>query len=196
MKTLTFTLIAVIIVGLVFFLNQETSNQLNTTKDQVVTKQFKHAQKALYNAEIEFQKTRNPETNEVPNNIRANELAFALTLPANEQTDRSQDWIHRGPINMGGRMLCVAFDVEDENHMLAGSASGGMWQSLNQGGTWEKVTPAIGEQSATCIAQDTRPGKTNTWYYGTGEILNTTERNVSTNVRTIGVGNGIFKSTD
>ena len=196
MKTLTITLTTVIIIGLVFFLNQENSKQLNTTKPQVVKKQFKHAQKALYNAEIEFQKTRNPETDRVPANIRAHELAFALTLPANEQSDRNQNWIHRGPVNMGGRMLCVAFDVEDENHMLAGSASGGMWQSMNQGGTWEKVTPAIGEQSATCISQDTRPGKTNIWYYGTGEILNTTERNVSTNVRTIGVGNGIFKSTD
>ena len=71
-----------------------------------------------------------------------------------------------------------------------------MWRSTNSGGSWEKVTPPNVEQSATCITQDTRFGKTQTWYYGTGEILNTTERNVSTNVRTIGVGNGIFKSID
>lgn len=196
MKTLTITLTTLIIVALVFFIKQEIPQQDNFAKNPVTKKQFKHAQKALYNAEIEFMKTHNPETGQVPVNIRAHELAFALTLPANEQTERNQKWIHRGPINMGGRMLCLAFDVEDETHMLAGSASGGMWQSMNQGGTWAKVTPAIGEQSATCISQDTRPGKTNIWYYGTGEILNTTERNVSTNVRTIGVGNGIFKSTD
>jgi photosystem II stability/assembly factor-like uncharacterized protein len=197
-KTIAIIVVAVFILSLVFITKQEIPERGNKTNNEksVATKEFKHAVKALYNAEIEFMKTRNPEINQVPANIRAYELVFASGLPTNNQTNRNQNWIHRGPVNMGGRMLCVAFDVEDENHMLAGSASGGMWQSMNQGDSWEKVTPANGEQSATCIAQDTRPGKTNTWYYGTGEILNTTERNVSTNVRTIGVGNGIFKSTD
>ncbi len=197
-KTLTIVVATAFILSLVFIIRQETPVRGMKTNNEkpVVTKEFKHAAKALYNVEIEFMKTRNPETDQVPANIRAHELAFASYLPTNNQTDRNQNWIHRGPVNMGGRMLCVAFDVEDENHMLAGSASGGMWQSMNQGDTWEKVTPANGEQSATCIVQDIRPGKTNTWYYGTGEILNTTQRNVSTNVRTIGIGNGIFKSTD
>lgn len=171
-------------------------SEYHTESENIGTKEFKHASKALYNARIEFLKTRNPELDIVPAGIRASELRLAATLPKNENTGRGQNWIHRGPVNMGGRMLCVAFDVLDENHILAGSASGGMWQSLDQGDSWEKVTPANGEQSATCLAQDTRPGKTDTWYYGTGEILNTTERNVSTNVRTIGVGNGIYKSTD
>jgi photosystem II stability/assembly factor-like uncharacterized protein len=152
--------------------------------------------KALFNAEIEFMKTRNPETNEIPANIKSKQLAFVSKLPKSYKSGRNQSWAHRGPFNAGGRMLCVAYDITDETHMLAGSASGGMWQSINSGGTWEKVTPAIGEQSATCIVQDKREGKTGTWYYGTGEILNTTDRNVSTNVRTIGTGDGIFKSTD
>ncbi|NQU35636.1 MAG: T9SS type A sorting domain-containing protein [Bacteroidetes bacterium] len=197
-RILTIAVVGVFILSLVFVIKQETPvGDINTINEKpVATKEFKHATKALYNAEVEYMKTRNPETGQVPACIRANELDFASILPVNERTERNQNWVHRGPVNMGGRMLCVAFDVEDENHMLAGSASGGMWQSMNQGDSWEKVTPANGEQSATCIAQDTRAGKTNVWYYGTGEILNTTERNVSTNVRTIGVGNGIFKSTD
>jgi len=197
-KILATVVITGLISGLVFLVKQsntESDNKTNSEKP-VATIEFKQAAKALHNAEIEYLKTRDPETGQVPANIRANELAFAQTLPANNPSARNQNWIHRGPVNMGGRMLCLAFDVENENHMLAGSASGGMWQSMNQGDSWGKVTPANGEQSATCIAQDTRPGKTTTWYYGTGEILNTTERNVSTNVRTIGVGNGIFKSTD
>jgi photosystem II stability/assembly factor-like uncharacterized protein len=159
-------------------------------------KEFQHAARALYNAETEFMKTRDPQSGQLPDYIRSRELAFASGLPTRNPGNRTQDWDHRGPVNVGGRMLCLAFDVEDENHMFGGSASGGMWQSMDLGQSWEKVTPANGEQSATCIAQDTRPGKTGTWYYGTGEILSTTERNVSTNVRTIGIGNGIFKSTD
>ncbi|RLD45176.1 MAG: hypothetical protein DRI89_01820 [Bacteroidetes bacterium] len=197
-KSLIIFFVALLITSFYFLTNQivfdsgSTGFSNNLPENTLVS----GGAKALYNAEIEFMKTRNPETDKVPTNIGAKELAFAQTLPARNPTNRNQNWIHRGPINMGGRMLCLAFDVEDENHMLAGSASGGMWQSVNRGDTWKKVTPANGEQSATCIAQDTRPGKTNTWYYGTGEILNTTQRNVSTNVRTIGVGNGIFKSTD
>jgi hypothetical protein len=93
-------------------------------------------------------------------------------------------------------MLCVAIDREDESHLLAGSASGGMWQSSDGGMNWSKVTAPDAEQSATCIVQDPRPGKNQVWYYGTGELLSTTARNVSTNVRTIGIGDGIFKSTD
>jgi photosystem II stability/assembly factor-like uncharacterized protein len=197
-ETLSIIVVVVFIVSLVFIIKQEIPERDNKTNNEkpAATKEFKHAEKALYNAEIEFMKTRNPETKLVPANIRAYELAFASGLTANDQYGRNQEWIHRGPVNMGGRMLCVAFDVEDENHMLAGSASGGMWQSMNLGETWKKVTPANGEQSATCVAQDKRSGKTDTWYYGTGEILSTTERNVSTNVRTIGIGNGIYKSTD
>ncbi|MFH1161086.1 MAG: hypothetical protein V1733_09085 [bacterium] len=59
-----------------------------------------------------------------------------------------------------------------------------------------KTTAPDAEQSATCLAQDARTGHRNTWYYGTGELLSTTNRNISTNIRTVGIGNGIFKSTD
>jgi photosystem II stability/assembly factor-like uncharacterized protein len=147
----------------------------------------------LYKLQID--KTKDPVTGKIPAGIRSRELEFARDLPVkNISVDQSWNW--RGPDNLGGRMLCVAVDVENEEHLLAGSASGGMWQSLNGGQSWSKVTSPDDEQSATCIIQDPRPGKHSTWYYGTGEILSTTDRNVSTNVRTIGIGDGIFKSTD
>lgn len=93
-------------------------------------------------------------------------------------------------------MLCIAVDTDDENHLLAGSASGGMWHSTDGGQSWQKTTAPDAEQSATCLVQDHRAGKHHIWYYGTGELLSTTNRNISTNVRTVGIGNGIFKSTD
>jgi len=183
--------------GSIFLLVNNLQQDLTQTdKSRVSQKKLAKGYFALYNAEQEFLKTRNPQTGKIPENIKAKQLAFVKTLLKTEKSGKNQDWNHRGPFNVGGRMLCVAFDITDETHILAGSASGGMWQSTNSGELWEKVTPAIGEQSATCLAQDTRTGKTDTWYYGTGEILNTTNRNVSTNVRTIGVGDGIFKSTD
>jgi photosystem II stability/assembly factor-like uncharacterized protein len=148
-----------------------------------------------YLTELKFNKLRNPMTGEIPAGIRSRELAYSSKLPEKEDS-RGQNWTWRGPGNIGGRMLCIAIDKEDENHLLAGSASGGMWKSHDGGQSWEKATSPDAEQSSTCIRQDPRPGKSNIWYYGTGEMLSTTDRNISTNVRTIGIGNGIYKSTD
>lgn len=148
-----------------------------------------------YLADLQVMKLRDPQTGSIPSGIRNRELRFASRLPV-KQSVTGQNWISRGPNNIGGRMLCIAVDLEDENHLLSGSASGGMWQSMDGGQSWSKATSPDAEQSATCIWQDRRPGHHTTWYYGTGEMLSTTDRNISTNVRTLGIGNGIFKSTD
>jgi len=145
--------------------------------------------------ERHFMLLRDPHTGSIPLGIRAGELGYVSAL-SNAQNGGGQDWTWRGPANIGGRMLCIAVDIDNENHLLSGSASGGMWESENQGLSWHKTTAPDAEQSATCLTQDKRPGKHNIWFYGTGELLSTTGRNISTNARTIGIGNGIFKSTD
>ena len=146
-------------------------------------------------AGYQFMKLKNPETGSIPPGIRSRELSFVSRLPFHTE-EGEQSWMWRGPSNIGGRMLCIAIDLDNENHLLAGSASGGMWESNNKGQIWHKSTAPDAEQSATSLVQDKRPGKHHTWYYGTGEMLSTTDRNVSTNARTIGIGNGIYKSSD
>jgi len=146
-------------------------------------------------ADHRFNQLKDPEAGSIPSGIRARELEFVKSLPAFQEGE-GQPWTWRGPANIGGRMLCIAVDIDDENHLLAGSASGGMWESADQGLNWRKATAPDAEQSATCIVQDRRQGKGNIWYYGTGELLSTTNRNISTNARTVGIGNGIYKSTD
>ena len=146
-------------------------------------------------ADYQYSKLRNPITGNIPPGIRSRELAFVSGLPANSQ-GMGQSWDWRGPANIGGRMLCIEVDIDDTNHLLAGSASGGMWESMDKGQNWHKASSPDAEQSATCLVQDKRPGKHNIWYYGTGEMLSTTDRNVSTNARSVGIGNGIYKSTD
>ncbi|MEI8047238.1 MAG: T9SS type A sorting domain-containing protein [Bacteroidota bacterium] len=146
-------------------------------------------------ADYQFMKLMDPQTGQIPAGIRARELAFVSTLPLHPDGE-GQSWKWRGPANIGGRMLNITVDVDNENHLLAGSASGGMWESSDRGQNWHKTTAPDAEQSATCLIQDKRPGKHHIWYYGTGELLSTTDRNISTNARTIGIGNGIYKSTD
>jgi len=146
-------------------------------------------------AHYQWMKLHGPNTGKIPAGIRSRELEFVSSLPSYSE-DLGQAWVSRGPANIGGRMLCIAVDVDDENHLLAGSASGGIWKSLNRGLNWQKTTSLDAEQSATCLVQDKCTGKHGIWYYGTGELLSTIDRNISTNARSIGIGNGIYKSTD
>ncbi len=142
-------------------------------------------------AGVRFKRLHNPATGFIPDNIRENELAFAATLPQNNL--RSNTWQSRGPNNLGGRTRALALDVTDENVILAGQVSGGMWRSTNGGQSFTKCTQPQQIHSTTCVVQDTRQGKTNTWYYGTGEsygIVNAAGFSSQFS------GNGIFKSSD
>ena len=60
---------------------------------------------------------------------------FAKTLPKSSLISKS-NWIHRGPYNVGGRTRALAMDVLDENILLAGGASGGMFRSTDAGQSW------------------------------------------------------------
>lgn len=144
--------------------------------------------------EFELLKYRDPATGTFPNNIRARELEFAATLPGTlqrkdngERTQDLGDWRHRGPWNIGGRTRAIAFDAGNDQTLLAGAVSGGMWRSTDNGATWTLTTKPDQLHSVTTIAQDRRPLHQNVWYYGTGEIYGNSAQ-IS--------GNGIWKSTD
>jgi len=141
--------------------------------------------------QYQFNRLHNPATGTIPNEIRKKELAFAATLP--QDNSRSETWQSRGPYNVGGRTRALALDDTDENKILAGQVTGGMWRSDDGGASFVKTTTAQQLHSVTCVAQDTRTGKTNVWYYGTGEsygIVNAAGFSSQFS------GDGIFKSTD
>jgi len=120
--------------------------------------------------EWHYYRLRDPATGKIPRNIRRKELEFAGTLPNDAGLNgRVVDWVFRGPCNVGGRTRGMAVDIADENIILAGGVSGGMWRSEDSGITWEKATTSDQLHNVTCLVQDKRTGKTNTWYYGTGE---------------------------
>ncbi len=153
----------------------------------------------------ELMMLRDPATGKIPDNIRARELAFAKTLPkqegssffydqgkANERTTSSAIWQPRGPWNVGGRTRAMGVDVTNESIIVAGTCSGGMWRSTNGGASWTTTTPTNQYQSVSCLAQDTRAGHTNVWYYGTGEAYGASASATGAYY----LGDGIFKSTD
>ncbi|MEJ2003373.1 MAG: hypothetical protein P8X57_00060, partial [Cyclobacteriaceae bacterium] len=156
-------------------------------------------------ARVEFDQIRfrDPVTGKIPEDIRQKEIAFALELPVSSgftlrdknglQRNIQADFNLAGPVNIGGRSRAVAIDVTNENVILAGGVSGGLWRSVDQGISWTRVTSVSELPNIRSIVQDTRPGKENIWYYGTGEIL------PGSSAGAIGApyrGNGIYKSTN
>jgi photosystem II stability/assembly factor-like uncharacterized protein len=203
------TIITMMVVSIsLWFINHEMSSGKKHQANIPPGKKLKAPEIAYYHAGWEYLKTRDPKTGNVPFNIRAQEMDFVQSIPDREtylalmekqsvpKQYQGQTWKSEGPDNVCGRILAVAMDLEDENIILAGSASGGLWRTEDGGNTWSKTTAPDAEQSVTCLVQDPRSGKTDNWYYGTGELTSTTNREFSIFPRTIGYGNGIYKSTD
>lgn len=138
--------------------------------------------------------TADPATGLVPAGIREAELRFSArrVQPSTKNRLQALEFESAGPFNVGGRTRAVAFDVRDENVILAGGVSGGIWKSIDGGATWIKKSDPNNRNSVTCLAQDTRPGHEDTWYHGTGELVGNSTRGGGAPFR----GNGIYKSTD
>lgn len=141
-------------------------------------------------ARIQYDKMRkeNPETGQIPNRIYSKELEYAKGLPIAKNISYKKDnWIQRGPHNIGGRTRAIAIDIANSKTIIAGAVSGGVYRSEDAGKTWVKTTNASQLHSVTSIVQDIRAGKNNIWYYSTGEFYgNSADYS----------GDGIFKSTD
>lgn len=83
------------------------------------------------------------------------------TLIPNGQTYGS------GRADVSGRVSAVAIDPSNSNHILCGSAGGGIWETRNAGGNWSPRTDHQPTLTTGAIAFD--PGSPNVVYAGTGE---------------------------
>ncbi len=146
--------------------------------------------------EQEFKMLRDIKTNRLPDNILNLEQNFASKLP--KATDRDNPntltWTERGPNNVGGRTRALACDVSNPNIIIAGSITGGVWRSVNTGGSWTQTTTNSQLHSATCIAQDRRTGNTSNWFVGTGEWTGNSAGQPGSGMAF--TGNGVYKSGD
>ena len=147
----------------------------------------------------------NPYTKEIPKNIFMTEKIFSKKIPlstlspetfreegVSNSTSRSRTWNNRGPGNVGGRTRALALDLNDENIILAGGVSGGLYRSADLGQTWNKITRSNQSPSITSIVQDPRPGKSNIWYYASGERFG----NSASAGGAFYQGSGVFKSVN
>ena len=148
----------------------------------------------------EIEMLKDPSSGKIPDNIHEKELAFvnssrAKLIKGHSILGGNQggfEWIKRGPYNVGGRTRALAIDVTNENTILAGGVSGGVWRSTDGGSSWTKTTGSSELHSVTSIAQDTRSGQENTWYYVTGELIGNSASEGGAGY----AGDGVYKSTD
>ena len=124
---------------------------------------FFPSENPIERVEWDNQRMADPATGKIPNNIRKKELTFAKTLPKANSFSKN-NWVSRGPYNVGGRTRAMCLDILDENTILAGGASGGMFRSTNGGQSWNMTTDPGQEHRISCLTQDRRPGKENVWF--------------------------------
>ncbi|WP_042395423.1 hypothetical protein [Streptacidiphilus carbonis] len=87
-------------------------------------------------------------------------------LPYNSDDTRYRDYNSNSSGGSGlvtGRMAAVAAD--DEGHVYAGAAGGGVWRSSTGGGKWTSISDGLSAQSTGALALDSR----DRLWLGTGE---------------------------
>jgi len=108
-------------------------------------------------------------------------------------------WEAIGPKNFAGRMIGLAFNPQNPNTILAGSASGGLWKTTTDGigvEAWKYVHTGFPVLGVMGIAVN--PLDSNEIYIGTGEVYRYRKSGEGIGERTSRgtYGIGLLKSTD
>ncbi|MSP58365.1 MAG: glycosyl hydrolase [Flavobacteriaceae bacterium] len=90
-----------------------------------------------------------------------------------------------GPATTSGRVIDLLVNPTNKAEIYVAAAYGGVWKSQNGGTTFDPVFDKYGTQSIGCLAMD--PKNSNIVWVGTGE---------NNNQRSVGYGNGLYKSVD
>jgi hypothetical protein len=190
-----------IFLGLMLFLpnleNQQITNEMQTDRVRSTSSPKAGVEAKKGRWEYFHRMLRDPATGKIPIGVRQKELEFAKNLQKNALSKTTEsnilEWKEAGPIDVGGRTRALAIDINNPNTIIAGGVSGGIWKSTDKGLSWEMKSTTSQVLSVTSIAQDTRPGHTNTWYYTSGEYNGSSQ---DRGWKAFFTGGGVYKSTD
>lgn len=134
--------------------------------------------------------------------MRAFSLAFESKMREQQTSSRNlsmSPWEPMGPMNIGGRMLCLGINPLNPQTIYAGSASGGLWKTHTEGAGvvgWERMD--LGHPVLGVGAISISPADTNVMYVGTGEVYNyqNTAPGIANRITRGSYGIGILKTTN
>ena len=111
--------------------------------------------------------------------------SYQQRLQLQEQSPlRGLEFTNIGPSIMSGRVADVAVDPEDPTHFYVAYASGGLWETSDNGNSF---TPLFEDQAVMTIGDIDVHWPTGKIYVGTGEVNSS---------RSSYAGNGVYSSTD
>lgn len=121
------------------------------------------------------------------------------SILGNVQAQLNLTWESQGPDNLGGRTRSMAFSA-DGSVIFAGATGGGMWQSVNSGESWTRMTGFNDNQVVSSIAVSGSK-----IYVGTGELVFYTRQTNPQTTHTVktgyfgytgAMGKGVYVSQD
>lgn len=205
MRKIIFLFALVILFGLSLILFKSSNNISYTSYikgegEEEEESPIKKKQTAIEREEYFFSILRDPRTNSIPENIREKEIAFASKLPKSEErlakglNALAFNWNEAGPVDVGGRTRAIVVDAANNNVIIAGGVSGGIWKSTDKGVTWLFKSNTSSILSVTSIVQDTILGSRNNWYAVGGEFDGNSARSRGGGASFY--GGGFYRSTD
>lgn len=209
MKKTNFTLLlgALLLGAALFILTHQSSTEVPSTnhQDEELDERAQRAANQRKRAELEFKMTRDPRTNKIPEGIHQKEQALALRMDkANESNARFVLPVipvrAKGPTNFAGRTRALAFDVRSPSLGFSGGVSGKIYKTRDGGLNWSNVHRRSFRHGVTTIAQNTKKGSEDIWFYGTGELPVDGSSASQPNGNPTGdgafVGTGVYRTTN
>jgi hypothetical protein len=205
MKKISTAASVFLLIGAALFIAVKTNNSTTSENRKEIVEQFKltgeneHEKKEAGGKrwEYEWKMLHDPATGKIPRDAYLKEKLLLREIQHKQSRSGFRTTVNNtynlaGPSKNGGRTRAVAFDMRNNQIMLAGGVSGGLFRSTNGGATWTYVNPANESRIISCLAQDPRPGFQDTWYAGTGELFGPSPLYPNAFIP----GFGVMKSTD
>jgi hypothetical protein len=197
-----FSVFAIVSTALIIAVNTNNTNISEYRKKAAEPYQLIHRNQEEKEAgskrwEYEWKMLHDPATGKIPRDVYQKEKSLLREIQQKQSragfiTTVNNTYSLAGPSQNGGRTRAVAFDMRNNQIMLAGGVSGGLFRSTNGGSTWSYVNPANESRIISCLAQDPRPGFQDIWYAGTGELFGSSPSYPNAFIP----GFGVLKSTD
>jgi len=113
-----------------------------------------------------------------------------LNTNANNRAMLNDNWEEMGPVSWNatsswnpgvGRITSISINETDENHIIVGAETGGVWKTLDGGQNWTPLTDYFSNLSVYATAID--PTDSNTYFFGStnGRIYKSTDAGATWN---------------